>query len=30
MVKDARDVNSNGILLKVVEISDFRCFFDVL
>ena len=26
MVKDASDLNSSGKLLKVVEISDSRCF----
>ena len=29
MVKDASDLNSSGRLLKVVEISDSRCFFEV-
>ena len=29
MVKEASDLNSSGRLLKVVEISDSRCFFEV-
>ena len=29
MVKDASDLNSSGRLLKVAEISDSRCFFEV-
>ena len=29
VVKDASDCNSNGRLLKVVEINDSRCFFEV-
>ena len=29
VVKDASDLNSSGRLLKVVEISDSRCFFEV-
>ena len=29
MVKDASDLNSSGNLLKVVEISDSRCFFEI-
>ena len=29
MVKDASDLNSSGRLLKVVEINESRCFFEV-
>ena len=30
VVKDASDLNSSGsLLMKVVEISDSRCFFEV-
>ena len=29
VVKDASDFNSNGRVLKVVEINDSTCFFEV-